>query len=132
MVHPKHPKCEKCGGALYKTRVKGQSTKSADKWRWCRNPRCENFTVDALTGEIVYDLEKRQREAVTKTTFVESPVVKRTREEVKNKLNGEMSLSYTLLLVVVAQELGYHDLGEKLIERFGLDEIYNIQKRLDR
>lgn len=130
MAHPKHPKCKKCGRSLYKTRIKGQNTKPTDKWRWCRNPDCENFAVDLLTGNMVYDLEKPAKEAVKeKEPFKESPVVEKTRTEVKNKLTGEMSLSYTLLLVIVAQELGYHDLAEKLIERFGLGEIYDIQKR---
>jgi len=41
--HPKHPKCETCGRAMYKTMVPGRSVRPLDPWAYCRNPECDLY-----------------------------------------------------------------------------------------
>lgn len=44
--HPRHPRCQACGHALYKTMFKGKSVRREDGWNWCRSPACRLFNQD--------------------------------------------------------------------------------------
>ena len=42
-AHPPHPRCPKCGKAMYKTMVKGKAVAKTDPWAYCRNQDCELY-----------------------------------------------------------------------------------------
>lgn len=127
MAHTPHPKCPFCKRPLYKTRAKGYK-KEGEQWRWCRNPKCESFMIDQVTGERVYNIKKTVKKCAVKIDVDDGEVVKKIREEVRGKLKDKLIVNYILLIVVVAQELGFDSFAKKLIEKYNIDEIFKISK----
>lgn len=124
-MHPKHPKCKECGRALYKVRNKGSPpSKKIDKWRWCRNKDCGLFNYDHVKNRFIKP-KKGEKEHKK-----ESEVVSEIRKEIRQKIDNIPDLTvYILTLVIISQELGEYEIANKLIERYSLDEVYEIEMR---
>jgi hypothetical protein len=69
--HPKHPKCECCGKALYKSPTKGAAVKKSDPWAFCRNGGCERSRADALLRSASADPEPPTTKKWTRSMYTD-------------------------------------------------------------
>jgi hypothetical protein len=124
-THTSHPKCPKCGKALYKAKDKGKQVKKEDPWAYCRNVKCELYGVDQSLSESTPLLQIPQ--------VVEPEFVHQARQNIKRMYSLDDSShrnAIYLALVILAQELGHQQIANQLIDKYCLTEQFGILKRI--
>ena len=122
-THTAHPKCPKCGKALYKAKDKGKQVKKDDPWAYCRNGKCELCGVDQSISEA---------KPLSQVLIVESEFVQRARQDIKRMYRLDIPSqrnAISLTLVILAQELGHQDIANQLIDQYCLTDLFGVAKR---
>ncbi len=127
MTHTKHPKCPLCRKSLYKGKQKGNLVKKKDPYAYCRNENCDLIGRDQTDRKKIKPRYKRRAVRVKKPK--ESKLVRDVRTHVRLKLQKGEPASYLLTIVVIAQELGFNDMANILIDKFNLKELFGILKK---
>lgn len=127
-IHQKHPKCPKCGKALYKSPIKGSPVKKSDPYAFCRNEKCEVFNNPLLPStpsesEAIVKARNRIRKLLASRPDAMELIKSRGNKE------GADVASVGITLAIASQETGDMETANKLIDEYDLTTKYGIQKQ---
>jgi hypothetical protein len=125
--HPKHPKCEACGRALYKNLPGGKPPKKGDPWKYCRNSKCATNLQPVASEAVAQPSLPEVAPVPTEPEAVKKARV-RIREILFRVIPGQFDASTVgVALALVSQETGNHAAANALIAEYSLTEKYGIQ-----